>query len=65
MNRLRVLKQRAARGKAGICRNPDGWYAAHGRGWGGLLWAAVAAGGNPAGRQMGDAVEGGQDRGDD
>ncbi|HFK9489934.1 TPA: hypothetical protein ACG0TY_002518 [Pseudomonas aeruginosa] len=34
MNRLRVLKQRAARGKAGICRNPDGWYAAHGRGWG-------------------------------
>lgn len=34
MNRVRVLKQRAARGKAGICRNPDGWYAAHGRGWG-------------------------------
>lgn len=34
MNRLRVLKQRAARGKAGVCRNPDGWYAAHGRGWG-------------------------------
>lgn len=34
MNRLRILKQRAARGRAGIVRLSDGWYAAHGRGFG-------------------------------
>jgi len=34
MNRLRILKQRAARGRAGIARLADGWYAAHGLGLG-------------------------------
>lgn len=34
MNRLRILRQRAARGLAGVAHLSDGWWAAHGRGWG-------------------------------
>ena len=34
MNRLRILKQRAARGGSSALRLSDGWFAAHGNGWG-------------------------------
>ena len=38
MNRLRVLKQRAARSQIGVCKVDFGqgkqWVAAHGHGWG-------------------------------
>ena len=34
MNRLRILKQRAARGMAGTAQLREGWFAHHGRGWG-------------------------------
>jgi hypothetical protein len=34
MSRLKVLKQRAARGEVGVCKLQDGWFVATGRGSG-------------------------------
>lgn len=34
MNRLRILKQRANRGRAAVVKLHDGWFAVSCRGWG-------------------------------